>query len=127
MVVLFAFSATPFRHASASRFGRWTQKDPQPSANPYLYANDNPVNAVDPSGRSSLDCAFYYAIQAAIDLTYAGAVIGVVVALLTINPIGIALLAVLGIALLTLGAAIPLDVAEYQEQVACFGINGSSS
>jgi len=34
------------------RFGRWTQKDPVPSANPYVYANDDPVNAVDPSGRN---------------------------------------------------------------------------
>jgi len=34
------------------RFGRWTQKDSQPSANPYLYANDDPVNNVDLSGRS---------------------------------------------------------------------------
>ena len=32
------------------RFGRWTQKDSQPSANPYVYANDDPVNVVDPSG-----------------------------------------------------------------------------
>jgi RHS repeat-associated protein len=34
------------------RFGRWTQKDPVASANPYTYANDDPVNEVDPSGRS---------------------------------------------------------------------------
>ena len=33
------------------RFGRWTQKDPKPSANPYVYAGDDPVNVVDPSGR----------------------------------------------------------------------------
>jgi len=33
------------------RFGRWTQKDPVPSANPYVYASDDPVNEVDPSGR----------------------------------------------------------------------------
>jgi len=36
------------------RFGRWTQKDSQPSENPYLYANDDPVNNVDPSGKFSL-------------------------------------------------------------------------
>jgi len=35
------------------RFGRWTQQDSQPSANPYLYANDGPVNEVDPSGTIS--------------------------------------------------------------------------
>jgi len=34
------------------RFGRWMQKDPKPLANPYLYANDDPVNNVDLSGRS---------------------------------------------------------------------------
>jgi len=32
------------------RFGRWTQKDPKPSANPYVYAGDDPVNVVDPTG-----------------------------------------------------------------------------
>ncbi len=36
------------------RFGRWTQKDPQPSANPYLYTNDDPVNVVDPNGTSAI-------------------------------------------------------------------------
>ncbi len=35
------------------RFGRWTQQDPQPSANPYLYANDDPVNVVDSNGQAS--------------------------------------------------------------------------
>jgi RHS repeat-associated protein len=38
------------------RFGRWTQKDPVPSANPYLYANDDPVNETDPNGRISGAC-----------------------------------------------------------------------
>ena len=33
------------------RFGRWTQQDPVPSVNPYLYAGDDPVNNVDPSGQ----------------------------------------------------------------------------
>lgn len=36
------------------RFGRWTQKDSAPSANPYVYANDDPVNEIDPSGRASV-------------------------------------------------------------------------
>ncbi len=47
------------------RFGRWTQKDSQPSANPYLYANDDPVNNVDPSGRITCGAARF--------LFYAGA------------------------------------------------------
>ncbi len=38
------------------RFGRWTQKDSVPSANPYLYVNDDPVNEVDPSGRATIGC-----------------------------------------------------------------------
>ncbi len=33
------------------RFGRWTQQDPMASANRYLYADDDPVNETDPSGR----------------------------------------------------------------------------
>ena len=43
--------------------GRWTQQDPVGgslgdlnSANRYVYANDNPVNAVDPSGKAVGDC-----------------------------------------------------------------------
>jgi len=40
------------------RFGRWTQKDPVPSANPYVYANDDPVNETDPSGRASVEEIF---------------------------------------------------------------------
>jgi len=39
------------------QLGRWTQKDPKPSANPYLYTNDDPINEVDPSGRDSCESA----------------------------------------------------------------------
>ncbi len=38
------------------RFGRWTQQDPVPSANPYLYTNDDPVNVVDPTGMFGSTC-----------------------------------------------------------------------
>jgi len=48
-----------------SSLGRWTQQDPVGgslgdlnSANRYVYANDDPVNLVDPSGRFSLDAFF---------------------------------------------------------------------
>ena len=40
------------------RFGRWTQQDPVPSANPYVYANDDPVNVVDPSGNFDIGLIF---------------------------------------------------------------------
>jgi RHS repeat-associated protein len=43
--------------------GRWTQATPiggslqeMTKANPYVYANDNPVNATDPSGRDAFNC-----------------------------------------------------------------------
>jgi len=47
------------------RFGRWTQQNPVPSANPYVYADDDPVNGVDPSGRITCGAARF--------LFYAGA------------------------------------------------------
>ncbi len=50
--------------------GRWTQRDPvggslleTVKANPYVYAGDDPVNNVDPSGRDFIAC--YAAIFAA--------------------------------------------------------------
>jgi RHS repeat-associated protein len=50
--------------------GRWTQRDPvggslleTVKANPYVYAADDPVNLVDPSGRDAIGC--YAAIFAA--------------------------------------------------------------
>ena len=58
--------------------GRWTQRDPvggslqeTTKANPYVYAANDPVNEVDPSGR---DC-FYDALGAAI--TSAGVIRGI--------------------------------------------------
>ena len=43
--------------------GRWTQQDPVGgslgdlgAANRYVYANDDPVNAVDPSGKDATSC-----------------------------------------------------------------------
>jgi RHS repeat-associated protein len=45
--------------------GRWTQRDPvggslteTVKANPYVYAGDDPVNLVDPSGRLSIAAQF---------------------------------------------------------------------
>ena len=51
------------------RFGRWTQKDSQPSANPYVYANDDPVNVVDPSGNDAIDCILAFIIIAGLAIT----------------------------------------------------------
>ena len=50
--------------------GRWTQQDPVAgslgdlrSADRYAYANDDPVNMVDPSGKASLPCGFSVAFN----------------------------------------------------------------
>lgn len=54
------------------QFGRWTQRTPiggtlqeTLKANPYVYADNDPVNEVDPNGRDGIDCALafgaYYA------------------------------------------------------------------
>ena len=40
------------------RFGRWTPQDSQPSTNPYVYANDDPVNETDPSGQYTVGPIF---------------------------------------------------------------------
>lgn len=99
MVVLFAFSATPFRHASASRFGRWTQKDPQPSANLYLYANDDPVNVVDPSGRDGCVNALITAAVAVYGAADLGEIVATAAATAIAGPLGFLLgLAVVAIA-----------------------------
>jgi RHS repeat-associated protein len=49
--------------------GRWTQQDPVGGrlgdlnpANRYTYANDDPVNVVDPSGKGFWDC-FWFGID----------------------------------------------------------------
>jgi hypothetical protein len=49
--------------------GRWTQQDPVGgslgdlnSANRYVYAGDDPVNLVDPSGKDAFDCALAIAV-----------------------------------------------------------------
>ncbi len=48
------------------RFGRWTQKDPVPAANPYLYVNDDPVNEVDPSGKFNVTLGCILALIAGV-------------------------------------------------------------
>lgn len=60
------------------RFGRWTQQDPVPSANPYVYADDDPVNETDASGRCTpIELALL--IVLAVGATVA--VVGLIVAL----------------------------------------------
>ncbi len=50
--------------------GRWTQQDPvagslgnPDSLNRYLYAKDDPVSVVDPSGKQSANCYFTLDLQ----------------------------------------------------------------
>ncbi len=54
----FDFSTLYYKYGTRyyDRFGRWTQQDPEPSANPYVYADDDPVNIVGPSGKSAITC-----------------------------------------------------------------------
>ncbi len=102
--------------------GRWTQRTPVGGslaetlkANPYVYADNNPVNKVDPSGRYAAGCEFF--IPGAI-LTYiatAWAALGPLAAFLEAfstgveitaaisGPAGWSTLLVLGAALLLLG------------------------
>ncbi len=67
------FDATTSLYKFGTRYynpslGRWTQQDPVASANPYLYANDDPVNEVDPTGRSVGDCGESHVIISDSDL-----------------------------------------------------------
>jgi RHS repeat-associated protein len=91
--------------------GRWTQRTPvggslqeTTKANPYVYADDDPVNAVDPSGRSStLEC-IGGALIGLITFDQLGGytlslLFGIALALLAGGPLAIALAA------LVLGAA----------------------
>ncbi len=77
-----------------------------PSANPYLYTNDDPVNSVDPSGRFSLD-AFFTCIDGGIDaisraalgsvaLAGIGGAIATFIGLTTIAPILVEITAIAG-------------------------------
>ncbi len=68
--------------------GRWTQRDPVGGSlqetvkvNPYVYAGDDPVNNVDPSGKDAIDCAL---IQAAEVLLLAGLIAGIAVSIATL-------------------------------------------
>jgi len=41
--------------------GRWTQRDPLPKGNRYVYAGDNPTNFVDPTGLIGTDSVIHIA------------------------------------------------------------------
>jgi RHS repeat-associated protein len=97
--------------------GRWTQQDPVGgslgdlnSANRYVYANDDPVNAVDPGGSSSISL---YAAAAVLGTIAAGCGLLTIEAIISILGIPAspafaicAGLATLGAAVLTLEAVI---------------------
>ena len=74
--------------------GRWPQKDPKPSANPYVYAGDEPTMQVDPSGRDAYNCTL--AILA-VEVFVFGAIFTLLVAFVADPPlVGAALYVALG-------------------------------
>ena len=83
------------------RFGRWTQKDPQPSANPYLYANDDPVNLVDPSGRDTINC-----VTALVSNFILTGFFGTIGGLVVLNQISTFLISLVFIGVVSLGGAL---------------------
>jgi len=80
------------------RFGRWTQKDSQPSANPYLYANDNPVNMVDPTGTDGVNYSKQF-LKACIIGAVSG-VVGLIVAAVIASALDIAFVPIAVLALI---------------------------
>ena len=81
------------------QLGRWTQKDPKPSANPYLYTNDDPINEVDPSGRAGCVNALITAAVAVYGAADFGSIVATAAATAIAGPLGFLLgLAVVAIA-----------------------------
>ena len=80
------------------RFGRWTQKDPKPSANPYLYANDDPVNMVDPTGTDGVNYSKQF-LKACIIGAVSG-VVGLIVAAVIASALDIAFVPIAVLALI---------------------------
>jgi len=102
------------------QLGRWTQKDPKPSANPYVYANNVPNMATDPSGRDATDCAF---AVASIEVFVFIAIFALVAAFAADPPLaGVALYATLGGAGVSYIGAI-VDALQAQRAGACNGID----
>ncbi len=77
--------------------GRWTQKDPEPSGNPYVYAGNEPNMRVDPSGRGCFDTIVTNTAEFLADAVFVGGV-------------GVALLALLGSATGPVGVMAALAV-----------------
>jgi RHS repeat-associated protein len=104
--------------------GRWTQRDPvggslleMVKVNPYVYAADDPVNLVDPSGRDAVNCGFTIFFAALAVLAFAIAV-AIIVATLpesaaVILGLSIADLSILGAAVGFLGAEGAVFLAYY--------------
>ncbi|WP_149404568.1 RHS repeat-associated core domain-containing protein, partial [Dictyobacter arantiisoli] len=75
------------------QFGRWTQATPiggslqeALKANPYVYADNNPVNEVDPSGRDGINCLLNLT---GITLAGVGGILGGIIATPIVIGIGI--------------------------------------
>jgi RHS repeat-associated protein len=107
--------------------GRWTQQDPVGgslgdlnSANRYAYANDDPVNAVDPSGKDALGCLLAGAYTLGTVLLAVGGLIGVLAAF-SLLPAPWDLVGGFGALFVYVGTlvfAIGATIREYQN---CFG------
>jgi len=80
------------------RFGRWTQKDPVPAANPYLYVNDDPVNEVDPTGTDGVNYSKQF-LKACIIGAVSG-VVGLIVAAVIASALDIAFVPIAVLALI---------------------------
>ncbi len=76
--------------------GRWTQRDPvggslqeTTKANPYVYAGDDPVNMVDPSGKASVGCNLAVALNSFAIGVSIGGIISVLTAFVPLSVLGL--------------------------------------
>jgi len=106
--------------------GRWTQQDPVGgslgdlnSANRYTYAGDDPVNMVDPSGKSALNCFLAGVYTVGTLLLFIGGIIGIILAF-NLTPFPWDLLAGFGAIFIFVGTMAFAIGTTIEEYVACF-------